>query len=57
MIKFSDSQLHRPERIPVKKKLLNSVRSAHSANRQKCEEEREEEKGKRKKKKEEADFA
>ena len=58
MIKFSDPQLHRPERIPVTKKLLNSVRSAHSAYRQKCEEEREEEERKKKKKeKEEADFA
>ena len=50
MIKFSDPQLHRPERIPVTKKLLNSVRSAHSAYRQKCEEEREEEEKKKKKK-------
>ena len=50
MIKFSDPQLHRPERFPVTKKLLNSVRSAHSAYRQKCEEEREEEERKKKKK-------
>ena len=50
MIKFSNPQLHRPERIPVTKKLLNSVRSAHSAYRQKCEEEREEEERKKKKK-------
>ena len=58
MIKFSDPQLYRPERIPVTKKLLNSVRSAHSAYRQKCEEEREEEERKKKEKeKEEADFA
>ena len=58
MIKFSDPQLHRPERIPVTKKLLNFVRSAHSAYRQKCEEEREEEERKKKEKgKEEADFA
>ena len=58
MIKFSDPQLHRPERIPVTKKLLNSVRSAHSAYRQKCEEEREQEERKKKEKeKEEADFA
>ena len=61
MIKFSDPQLHRPERIPVTKKLLNSVRSAHSAYRQKCEEEREEEEERKKKEKEkeeaEADFA
>ena len=58
MIKFSDPQLHRPERIPVTKKLLNSVRSAHSAYRQKCEEEREEEERKKKEKeKEEVDFA
>ena len=58
MIKFSDPQLHRPERIPVTKKLLNHVRSAHSAYRQKCEEEREEEERKKKEKgKEEADFA
>ena len=56
MIKFSDPQLHRPERIPVTKKLLNFVRSAHSAYRQKCEEEREEEE-KKKEKKEEANFA
>ena len=51
MIKFSDPQLHRPERIPVTKKLLNSVRSAHSAYRQKCEEVGEEEERKKKKKK------
>ena len=58
MIKFSDPQLHRPERIPVTKKLLNSFRSARSAYRQKCEEEREEEERKKKEKeKEEADFA
>ena len=57
MIKFSDPQLHRPERIPVTKKLLNSVRSANSAYRQKCEEREEEERKKKEKEKEEADFA
>ena len=57
MIKFSDPQLHRSERIQVTKKLLNSVRSAHTAYRQKCEEEREEEERKKEKEKEEADFA
>ena len=42
MVKFSDPQSHRPERVPVTKKLLSSVRSAHVAYRQKCEKEKEE---------------
>ena len=42
MVKFSDPQSHRPERVPVTKKLLSSVRSAHTAYRQKCENEKEE---------------
>ena len=36
MNKFSDPQLHRPERVPVAKKLLRSVRSAHVVYKQKC---------------------
>ena len=42
MVKFSDPQSRRPERVPVTKKLLSSVRSAHAAYRQKCEKEKEE---------------
>ena len=37
MVKFSDPQSHRPERVPVSKKLLSSVRSAQAAYRPKCE--------------------
>ena len=48
MVKFSDPQSHRPERVPVTKKLLSSVRSAHVAYRQKCENEKE---GRKKRKK------
>ena len=43
MVKYSDPQSHRPQRIPITKKLLSSVRSAHAAYRQKCERERVEE--------------
>ena len=58
MVKFSDPQSHRPERVPVTKKLLSSVRSAHTAYRQKCENEKEENERRRKEKeKEEAEFA
>ena len=58
MIKFSGPQLHRPERVPVTKKLLSPVRSAHVAYKQKCEKEREENERRRKEKeKEEADIA
>lgn len=42
MVKFSDPQSHRPERVPITKKLLSSVRSAHAAYRQKCQKEKEE---------------
>lgn len=42
MVKFSDPQSHRPKRVPVTKKLLSSVRSAHAAYIQKCEKEKEE---------------
>ena len=42
MVKFSDPQSHRLERVPVTKKLLSSVRSTHAAYRQKCEKEKEE---------------
>ena len=48
MIKFSAPQSHRLERIQVTKKILNSVRSAHLAYRQKCEEESEEKERKKK---------
>ena len=48
MIKFSYQKLHRPERILVTKKLLNSIRSAHSTYIQKSEEEREEKEKKKK---------
>ncbi|PFX13024.1 hypothetical protein AWC38_SpisGene22936 [Stylophora pistillata] len=58
MVKFSDPQSHRPERVPVTKKLLSSVRSAHAAYRQKCEKEKEENERRRKEKeKEEAEIA
>lgn len=58
MVKFSDPQSHRPERVPVTKKLLSSVRSAHAAYRQKCEKEKEEKERRRKEKeKEEAEIA
>ena len=40
MVKFSGPQSRRPERVPVTKKLLSSVRSAHAAYRQKCEKEK-----------------
>ena len=53
MVKFSDPSLHRQERIPVTKKLLNSVISAHSAYIDKCEKKREEKERKRKKKRKE----
>ena len=42
MVKFSDPQSHRPERVPASKQLLSSVTSAHVAYRQKCEKEKEE---------------
>ena len=58
MVKFSDPQSHRPERVPVTKKLLSSVRSADTAYRQKCEKEKEEnERGRKEKEKEEAEIA
>ena len=58
MVKFSDPQSHRPERVPVTKKLLSSVRSAHAAYRQKCEKEKEENERRRKEKeKEETEIA
>ena len=58
MVKFSDPQSHRPERVPVTKNLLSSVRSAYAADRQKCEKEKEENERRRKgKEKEEAEIA
>ena len=55
MVKFSDPQSQRPERVPVTKKLLTSIRSTYVAYRQKCEKEKEENKrrGKEKEKEEE----
>ncbi|XP_015763919.1 PREDICTED: protein pelota homolog [Acropora digitifera] len=58
MVKFSDPQSHRPERVPVTKKLLSSVRSAQAAYRPKCEKDIEEnERRRREKEKEEAEIA
>ena len=58
MVKFSYPQSHRPERVPVTEKLLSSVRSAHTAYKQKCEKEKEENERRRKEKeKEEAEIA
>ena len=57
MVKFSDPQAHRPERVPVTKKLLSSIRSAHAAYRQKCEKEKEDERRTKEKEKEEAEIA
>lgn len=58
MVKFSDPQSHRPERVPITKKLLSSVRSAHAAYRQKCEKEKEKiGKRRKEKEKEEAEIA
>ena len=53
MVKFSDPQSHRPERVPVTNKLLSSVISAHAAYRQKCEKEKEENERRRKEKEKE----
>ena len=57
LVKYSDPQSHRPQRIPITKKHLSSVRSAHAANRQKCKREREEEELKKKEKEKEQEFA
>ena len=46
-----------PERVPVTKKLLSSVRSAHAAYRHKCEKEIEENERRRKEKEKEAEIA
>ena len=58
MVKFSNPQSHRPERVPITKKLLSSVRSAQAAYRPKCEKDIEEnERRRREKEKEEAEIA
>ena len=38
MVKFSDPQSHRPERVPITKKLLSSVRSEKNVKKRKKEE-------------------
>jgi len=53
MVKFSDPQSLTPERVPVTKKLLSSVSSAHKAYRQTCEKEKQENERRRKKKEKE----
>ena len=42
MVKFSDPQSHRPERVPVTKKLLSSVRSEKNVKKRRKEKEKEE---------------